>query len=57
LGQGGEEGEGRRLPPRPPQPTWPRAQAWVPSMPRGCLGPEEGGEGSGEVRILKIPGT
>lgn len=38
----------------PPTTTWPRAQAWVPSMPRGCLGPEEGGEESGEARILKI---
>lgn len=55
-GQGGEEGEGRRLPP-PPPPTWPGAQAWVPSMPRGCLGPEEGGEGRGEAENLKrFPG-
>lgn len=51
-GQGGEEGEGRRLPP-PPPPTWPGAQAWVPSMPWGCLGPEEGGEGRGEAENLK----
>lgn len=47
----GRKGKGGGCP-RPPN-NLAQSPGWVPSMPRGCLGPEEGGERRGEAENLK----